>query len=387
MKGKAELAFAGWLLFWGLSANAFAGGDWQVGLGLSAGVSRLEGDLKKPNLSPLVVGHIRVLPVPYVALDGSFGFSSLGASSHPTFTDFKTTIVPFELSAIFNFLPFRTVNPYVFAGGGGVFWKAKGTDATGASVTAEDGIDSFFKVGAGLEFRIARSVGVSLGATYRLSLTDAFDQINQGDEDDQVLNAHAGFTYYFGGGGHDRDHDLIPDELDLMPEIAEDRDGYLDHDGIPEKNPNPIAMSSIDAPFNDANGAASPIVIHHIIETAESGKDLSVKAQVYSERPLKVVAALYRPSGTRRWNVIKLDGNEENLYTGEIPGYAVTDDGLEYCVVAVDESLSGVGYSGLPNKPIGVKVSPSGTVWRIVGGTVGAAAIGTASYLVLRKQE
>ena len=358
-------------------------GERFLGIGLTTGLGRLEGDISGSKLSPFFMGHLRFLPVPYFALNGELGFSSLTTSN----SSFKTQIIPFELSAIFNFLPHSKVNPYIFAGGGGVFWKAKGIDPlTGQEGTLESNTDSFLKTGGGLEFFVSRSVAINLGATFRLSLTDNLDQLNQGDENDQVLDVHAGVTFYFNKNRNDRDNDLIPDELDLMPDIAEDHDGYLDHDGIPEKNPNPIAMGSMDWPIgNDSN--ASPVVIHYIVQKAESGRNISIKSHVYSEKNLKVVAILYRPMGEPKWNVVRMDERDNHLFQGEIPGYAVTTEGLEYCVVAVDETLSGIGYSGLPSKPIRVNISPSGKAWRLIGATFGAATIGSASYLVLRKQK
>ncbi|RMF59863.1 MAG: porin family protein [Calditrichaeota bacterium] len=359
---------------------AFAQG-WTFGLGLNVGVSKLEGDLPGADLSPLVSGHLKVFPLPYLGLMGELGFASLNSSSHPNpaISNFKTEIVPFELSAVFNFLPFRRINPYIFAGGGGVYWKA-----TGSGKTLQDGLDSFLKTGGGLEYKLSQNFSVNLAAAFRFSLTDAFDQLRQGDENDQVLDVHAGFTFYFHKNRGDRDHDFIPDELDLMPDIPEDRDGYLDHDGIPEKNPNPLALNSGD--FGTANGSTSPVVIHHIVTRAEAGRDITVQASVFSNLDLRVVAALYRPIGTPNWNVVRLEDQGGNLFEGAIPGYAVTTDGLEYCVVAVDETLGGIGYSGLPSKPIEVQVSPNGKLWKWLGGTVGAAAVGTASYLILRKQ-
>jgi len=378
MKGKFIAAFLVMLfLLMGVRTTLLFGGDWRLGLGVNAGVSKLEGDLPGASLSPLVSGHLRVIPYPYFAISGELGFSSLGSS---TATNFEATVVPFELSAIFNLLPFSHWNPYLFVGGGGVFFEATENNLK------NDGLDSFLKTGGGIEYRVSRNLGLNLGATFRLSLTDGLDLRWNPDEDDQLLDVHAGITYYFDIGGGDRDHDLIPDELDLMPEISEDQDGYFDHDGIPEKNPNVVALNSYDAPFGNSDNP-SPIVIHRIIDKAESGKDINVTASVYSKTPLKVVAALYRPMGTRKWNVAALEAHSSNTYQGKIPGYAVTTDGLEYCVVAVDETLTGVGYSGLPSKPINVKISSSGTPWRIVGGAVGAASVGTASYFIVRKQE
>jgi hypothetical protein len=377
MKSKC-LQIAGLILVFAFSGSVEAS-DWRFGIGLQAGVSRIEADIDG-KLSPMVSGHLRVLPIPYFAINGELGYGRLGYSNLAG--SLRTEIIPFELSGMVNFLPFKKINPYVFVGGGGTWWAAKSNAGT-----AQDGIDSFLKTGGGLEFRVSPSIALNLGASFRYSLTDAFDQTFSGDENDQVLDVHAGFTFYFNKVRGDRDRDGIPDEFDLMPEIAEDSDGYMDHDGIPEKNADPSALNTLENPLESNSDGAAPIVIHHLVTQAELGGGIPIKAQVFSNIELRVVAALYRPIGTPNWNVVRLENNGGNLYQGEIPGYAVTSSGLEYCVVAVDQTLSGVGYSGLPSKPIAVKISPSGKPWRIVGGIVGAAAIGTASFIVLREQK
>jgi hypothetical protein len=374
MKAKALSA----AMLWGLlcTSEAALAGDWMFGIGLQAGVSRLEGDTNQANLSPMVSGHLRILPIPYFAINGELGFSPLGYSG----TNAKTAIMPFEISGMLNFLPFKKINPYIFLGGGGVYFDITNVPGTNGKV------DSFLKTGAGVEYRVSPTIGVNLGASFRYSLTDGLELTFSGDENDQVLDVHAGFTYYFSKRKGDRDRDMIPDELDLMPEIAEDRDGYLDHDGIPEKNPSPAALNSFDTP-QDSNGETpSPIVIHQLVTRAESNSNVPIKAYIYSNIDLRVVATLYRPIGTSNWNVVRMDDHGGNLYQTLIPGYAVTSAGLQYCVVAVDETLGGIGYSGLPSKPISVEVLASGKPWRIVGGILGAAAVGSASYIVIRKQ-
>ena len=390
MTRKCQLIIASLIMMGIIRVDLALGGDRAFGIGFNAGLSRLEGDLRNPRLSPLVSGHIRVLPTPYFGIDGELGYSALRAKNHsnPQFADFKTIAIPFEISAIFNFLPFRKVNPFVFLGGGGVYWNATSNGSTiVVDGKEQDGLDSFLKTGGGLEFRLSRSFALNLGASFRYSLTDALDVIFSGDENDQVIDVHGGFTFYFSGSSNDRDGDRIPDELDLMAEIPEDRDGYLDHDGIPEKNPTRI-LSDGDGPLT-ANGSdlSSPIVIHHLITEAVAGRTVPIKAAVFSNIDLRAVAILYRPMQTPNWNVAPMEEMAGNQYQGEIPGYAVTTDGLEYCVVAVDHTLSGIGYSGLPSKPINVNVAPPGRTWRILGGSLGAAALGTASYLILRKQQ
>ncbi len=363
-------------------------GDMGVGIGLNVGVSRLEGDLRNPQLSPLVSGHLKILPIPYVAIGGEVGFSSLNSKSHPVYSDFRTLIVPFEMSLTFNFLPLKKINPYVMAGGGGVYWNAQSNGNTIVLAGKKQSkVDSFLKTGGGLEYRLNNSVSLDLGATFRFSLTDAFDQLFQGDENDQVVDVHAGITYYFKLRKNDHDNDGVPDELDLSPEIAEDHDGFKDHDGIPEKNPSPVVFSSLDQSLAPDNSFSTPVVIHHLITTAESGKDVNIKANVYSRKNLRVVATLYRIKGTTRWQVIRMNHFGDSIFQATIPGNEVTRDGLEYCVVAVDETLKGIGYSGLPSLPIQMKVFPDGKPWRILGGTIGAATLSTATYLILRKQK
>ncbi len=366
------------------STPSFAGGL-GVGLGLTVGAARLEGDIKNPKLSPIVTGSLKLIPTPYFMISGDLGYSLLSMDGHPVHNDLQTTLVPFELGGVINFLPFGTVNPFVMVGGGGTFWQARKNGQTIVEAgRKQEGIDSFLKAGAGVEFRVSPRIGLSIGATYRYSLTDALDQLWQGDEKDQVLDVYGGFTYYFGRGEPDKDKDGIPDSRDLMPDIAEDADGYMDHDGIPEKNPSAIADRT---GIVTNNSTPNPVVIHSLVTRAEAGKNIPIKATVYSNAKLKVVATIYRPVGTRNWQVVKLRRTDGNLFEGEIPGHAVTTDGVEYCVIAVDETVKGIGYSGLPSKPVRVAVYPNGTAWRVAGGVVGAAAIGTATYLVSRKQK
>lgn len=339
------------------------------GLGLFIGLSQLKADIMGSVFSPMISGHLRVLPSPFLTLSGQIGYSSLNTTN----SSFKTTIIPFELSAIFNFLPLNTINPYIMTGLGGVSWKA-----TVNSGVLEDNISLFWKAGLGLEYRLNDNFSLDLETTFRFSNTDNLDQLNQGDEPDQVLTMRAGLTYYFVKRTNDRDMDFVPDELDLFPTIAEDHDGYLDHDGKPENNEDPIVLAK----------TFSPVVVHKTIHWAEAGKSISVKAHIFSERNLKAVSALYRPFGSLKWEEIRMLNDGKNLFKAVIPGHKVTQKGLEYCIIALDETPDGVGYSGLPNLPIYVDIKPNGKKQRILFGVLGSVVIGTASYiLLLRKQK
>jgi hypothetical protein len=75
------------------------------------------------------------------------------------------------------------------------------------------------------------------------------------------------------------------------------------------------------------------------------------------------------------------------MYQGSIPGSYVRSPGVEYCVVAVDEAVSGVGYSGLPKRPNVIKVIAKPKQWRILAATTAILGWGSAGYLISRKQK
>jgi hypothetical protein len=172
----------------------------------------------------------------------------------------------------------------------------------------------------------------------------------------------------------DIDGDRIPQELDLDPVYAEDRNGFMDHDGRPEKG--------VPANFDQK----APLVIHFPVFRAEANRDLVIRAQIASIEPLRTAAVLYRATGSKTWNVVQLERKLDDSFEGTIYGEFVSRDGLEYCVVAVDEKVKGIGYSGLPSRPIKVKVVGNGAVWRIAGGIATALSWAAATFLIMRKQ-
>ncbi len=371
------------LLIFVLFSLSFAA-DSKIGIGFKGGISKLEGDWKKPALNPAGAFLLSYNPSPYFSLGGEIFYSLLKTSEdgpriNPLFTNsdkFQTMTVPMEVNFQFNFAPYSKVNPFGLVGGGALYWDSKYAGST----IALDGkkqrmYGTVVKAGGGVEFRLANTVGFSLGADFRYSFSDLLDQIESGDEQDGIISAWAGITFYPGGKNEDDlDQDHIPAALDLDSQQAEDNNGYMDHDGKPE-NGVPVSAQ-----------ANAPIVIHHPVFRAEVHHDLRIKANIISSTPLRTVAVLYRAKGKKNWNVLHLHPDKGNEYSAVIKGNAVTQRGLEYCVVAVDNRLKGIGYSGLPKRPIQVQVVPSSLKWRVTGGIVSALAWGSASYILLRKQ-
>ena len=355
----------------------------KFGIGLKVGINKLEGDWQEPKLNPngsLIVSYDFS---PHIALNVELNASSLRTKGDATrldpewdSADFRIYSAPIELALQWNFAPLARINPFALLGGGSMWWSAKYQDDTLIRNGAvQRRFSPYAKAGGGVEMRMNPSVALALGADFRYTGSDRIDQFNYGDENDGLTSIWAGLSYSFDIRTRDDiDGDRVPRELDLSPWVAEDRNGYLDHDGRPDYG----------VPTGAANKA--PVVIHHPVFYAEEGRDLHLRSKILSTVPLRVAAVLFRTWGSVNWNVLELEENEEMVFTATLDGERIQSPGFEYCVVAVDQRVKGIGYSGLPTRPIRVKVIGNATRWRIIGGIVSALSWGAASYVVFRKQ-
>ncbi|MBN2010322.1 outer membrane beta-barrel protein [candidate division KSB1 bacterium] len=367
-----------------------AGAKGDIGLGLKLGLNQFEGDVQNPALRPGAFGTIEYNLNDFFALGIESGYSYLEDKDRP---GFQTRIIPFELHAKLNFMPISRINSYAILGGGGVYWIAIQDGFTirdAATQELQQKMDSFVKAGGGFEFALTKKQNtyLSIGATYRYSMTDMLDQIWSGDENDAVVEGYLGFTYTFRATSRgDRDDDGVPDELDLEPTVPEDNDGYMDHDGKLDGVPPLGDVWKTNRDAKNAMDNVPPVVIHMPIRRAPEGKSIKITAEIFENKKLKVASILYRPRNFSEWKVAALRNMGGILFEGEIPGNFVKQQGVEYCVIAVDESLNGIGYSGLPNRPNEVEVIANPIFWRIFNGFAAAVGWGAAGYMIWRKQK
>ena len=361
----------------------------KFGVGFRGGVARLDGDVSISSLRPEINGVLSFALRPHLHLSGEAGFTDLALGTSPDTAVLR--LVPLALNLTFRVAPYSDVTPFVTLGGGGVFWQHRNKRTPQAiqlpGQKARE-FDYFLQTAGGLDIVFSPRVSWAIGASYRYSLTDNFDANPFGDQNDAVISAFTGFTIRFGKIANDADRDGVIDRYDLNSKTSEDRDGYLDHDGVPDKRISDNIAAYVNS--TDANGGedkAPPIVLHDPVLHAAVGQRLRLVAEIFENQNLRKAAIIYRPADTRQWLVTPLNPVKGNLHAAIIPNAAVQKIGLEYCIVAVDEAISGVGYSGLPDRPNFVRVHGKETGWRIVSGLAAAAGWGTASYLVFRKQK
>jgi hypothetical protein len=361
----------------------------KFGLGIRGGIARLEGDVELAPLRPEISGSVYFDLWPHLRLSGEVGFAELTIGVDPDTAVLQ--IIPIALNLTFRFSPYSQVTPFVTLGGGGASWQLldKRTHETIPMAGQEtSAFDYFFQTAGGLDILLSSRMSWTVGASYRYSRTDQFDALAIGDQNDAVLSAFTGFTIHIGKIADDADHDGVIDRYDLNSNVSEDRDGYLDHDGVPDKRmTDNIAAYVNTAETSTGKDIVPPIVIHEPVLQATIGKSLSLSAEIFENQRLRTAAILYRPVNFQRWLVEPMTLKKENVYVGTIPGSVIPKPGIEYCVVAVDEAISGVGYSGLPDRPNFVRVHGKETGWRIAAGLAAVAGWGAATYLVFRQQQ
>ncbi|MDZ7363331.1 MAG: PorT family protein [candidate division KSB1 bacterium] len=360
----------------------------KFGVGLRVGAARLENDVKLPPLRFEASGLFSFALKPHLRLGAEAGFADLALGADPDTVILR--MVPAALHLTLRLAPYSKVTPFVTLGGGGVNWKhldKRSKKTIQRPGQKENHFDYFLQTSGGLEMALSSRVSWTLGATYRYGLTDDFDMLDIGDQNDAVLSAFTGFTFNIGKISGDADRDGVLDRYDLDGRRKEDRDGYLDHDGVPDRRMAGNIAAYVNAPdANTGSDNVPPIVIHQPILHATAGKDLRLTAEIFENQSLRKAAIIYRPFNVSRWLVEPMNPAKGKLHVGVIPGTSIHKTGLEYCIVAVDEAISGVGYSGVPDRPNFVRVHGKETGWRLVTGLAAAAGWGAASYLVFRKQ-
>lgn len=378
-----------------ITNRAYAVDD-KFSIGLKAGINKLEGDWNAPRFNPMGSFVFSYSPIPYFGIGAELNYAALMTKDKGDLerlhlelpvagglnpNDFQTTAMPIEFDFKFSFAPRSTVNPFATLGFGGVNWQSTygGTVVKNEDdKTEQKNFDLLFKTSGGLEFNFESGLGFAIGADFRYTATDLLDQRATGDLNDGVTSIWVGMSYSFTRKDPlDLDGDNITKSLDLDLYRPEDRNGFWDHDGKPDGGRPPKPTKA-------------PTVIHYPVFRAEEGRDLKLSAVITSEVPLRTATVLYRTTGTKKWKLtpLKTTGAPGDVYyEAVIDGAYITTSGIEYCVVAVDTDLKGIGYSGLPKRPIQVKVESSGRNWRIVSGIVAFFGWGAATYIVMREQK
>jgi outer membrane protein OmpA-like peptidoglycan-associated protein len=169
----------------------------------------------------------------------------------------KLTGIFTDVTAWYYFMPESKIRPFLLAGAGINFMKAK-TEPGGVEVATYS--DFVGKGGAGVEFFVAERIGINVGARFNYLIF--YVSTPSGWTDDQkkadyrayqaYLEPSVNFTYYL-GGGKDTDKDGVKDDMDMCPDTP--MGAMVDMNGCPLDEDGDGVYDGLDQCPNTPRGA------------------------------------------------------------------------------------------------------------------------------------
>jgi outer membrane protein OmpA-like peptidoglycan-associated protein/opacity protein-like surface antigen len=113
----------------------------------------------------------------------------------------------------------------------------KGNDLIPNRALVYDQYQIGMPVGLGLSHFVFTNLSIDFQTVYHFSSINYQQTVNNiSDGDDDYLTSNLGLHFYYGGAEPDRDRDGVPDVVDICPDDPEDRDGFDDDDGCPDRD-------------------------------------------------------------------------------------------------------------------------------------------------------
>jgi hypothetical protein len=191
------------------------------------------------------------------------------------------------------------------------------------------------------------TVASSTGTISNLSITGA-DEINV-----PIVSLEDGETItvtYGAGGGASGVTAPAAETSDFVVETSGDTGGTIA----------PIAASPVQVTVNDNQ---APAIAHTPVPTSPVATDIPISAQVSDDGSVDSVTLLYRKGGNPFDTSISMGDPEDTTYEATIPASAVTNTGLSYRIMAVDNA-------GLSSSTARYNVDITGASVSLPGGTL-----------------
>jgi outer membrane protein OmpA-like peptidoglycan-associated protein len=189
-----------------LAGSSFAQstvGKWS--LGLHGGVNLFVNDYNKRKIGPGGELMLRYGIDRYFSLGLLAGFEELKSKQEPMFLNLdylKLNAFPVQLVGWFHLVPGKSLSPYVYVGGGVIFFQRK--DGIGNYVPNKDFKSTYVvPVGIGFEAFASKKLSFSVDAGFRIA-DDNLDNFKY-KAVDSYFAGKAGVNFYLGSGDQDDD--------------------------------------------------------------------------------------------------------------------------------------------------------------------------------------
>lgn len=131
------------------------------------------------------------------------------------YSDYKTTMIPFDFRLRLTPLGDADWSPYIYAGVGGVSWNVTEEAYNKAVDAKQTGVGLFIPVGAGLYHRFSNSWGAELSLGANASFTDDLNDVHD-NKNDGWWHGMIGIMYQFDNGSNDADGDGLTDAQEIL---------------------------------------------------------------------------------------------------------------------------------------------------------------------------
>jgi outer membrane protein OmpA-like peptidoglycan-associated protein len=165
----------------------------------------------------------------------------------PSIDYYRAESIPVALVGVYHLIPNSRVNPYLFAGFGGMSYRVKGWN--GIFYPDDKSHFTFVApIGAGLEAFTSKSFAFAVQVGYRMT-GDKVDLIEKGSLNGFITGS-LGVTFFFGTSDQDdEDNDGLTNaqerRLGTNPKVADtDGDGLSDGDEVKIYHTNPLRMDT-----------------------------------------------------------------------------------------------------------------------------------------------
>lgn len=150
---------------------------------------------------------------------------------------YRTNLVLGDYRLLFRLFSLEAFSPYVFGGGGGMYYEAKMPPPNPTPGVEDEVWVPFATAGGGFQLKLFSRVSLDFSGGYSLAFSDEINQVIAGDQDDGYFHASGGITITGQSGSADPDKDGLTNKEEkhfkTNPKSADsDGDGLNDGDEL-----------------------------------------------------------------------------------------------------------------------------------------------------------
>ena len=203
-----------------------------------------------------------------------------------------TYIIPLDLRFIVSPFKMDVWNPYVYGGGGMMYFKNdKKPSILSPQTVKESGWTGIFPIGAGIEIGLSESIVLDFSGGYTFTLSDDLNGYNNKDiagtdkRNDGYYNIGVALTFVSGAGSSDNDKDgLTLDEerqIGTDPDNPDsDGDGLKDGDEVKKYITNPLKPDTDGDGIDDGDEVkkykTNPLNVDSDLDDLTDGKEVLI---------------------------------------------------------------------------------------------------------------